>query len=168
MKPISPSVFTIAMLFAVVAMVSVGCSQQNENVAGETLSDAESESTTDPPETSEVNSPADSVSDPAAAIQAAAGDQLAEMGGRLHAAAELCGTHSPEELAEMKAQQRDTHDESNFDVDTFDEAFAGGERALKEEWSAMSEAEQSAACEELRQMSEMDVSQLPTPNEMPQ
>ncbi len=77
--------------------------------------------------------------------------QLGKFSGSMHTVARACGDYSEEQLAEMKQQQREQLKESGMDISGFDKAFASSESETARRWETMSEAEQKATCEKIKQ-----------------
>ncbi|WP_133491330.1 hypothetical protein [Alcanivorax sp. 24] len=79
------------------------------------------------------------------------GNQVASFSGSMHAAAEVCGGYTKDQLAEMKAKQKQQMTQMGLTAEEFDTAFNAGKKKTDERWDAMSKTEQKSACEELRQ-----------------
>ncbi|AFT71579.1 Putative lipoprotein [Alloalcanivorax dieselolei B5] len=79
------------------------------------------------------------------------GNQVATFSGSMHAAAEVCGGYTKDQLADMKAKQKQQMTKMGLTAQEFDTAFDTGKKKTDERWDTMSKAEQKSACEELRQ-----------------
>ncbi len=87
----------------------------------------------------------------AAPNMAQMGHQLATFSGSMHSAAEVCGDYTKDQLADMKAKQKQQMSQMGLTAEEFDTAFDAGKKKTDERWDTMSKAEQESACEELQQ-----------------
>ncbi|MCF7223606.1 hypothetical protein [Marilutibacter chinensis] len=77
--------------------------------------------------------------------------QMTKLGGMMHATAKACGDYSDQELAALKQQQKATHLERGLDAASFEQAFAAADAEISRRWGAMSPAERTRACNDIRQ-----------------
>lgn len=77
--------------------------------------------------------------------------QMAKLGGMMHATAKVCGGYSDQELAALKQQQKVAHLERGLDAATFEKAFGDADAEIARRWEAMSPAQRSQACNDIKQ-----------------
>ena len=76
--------------------------------------------------------------------------QLAQMGGAMHAAAEVCGDRSEAQLQEMKRQQKVSIQSMGLNEEDFDKAFDQGLERGRQDLEKASPEQRSKMCEQLR------------------
>ena len=76
--------------------------------------------------------------------------QLAQMGGAMHAAAQVCGDHSEAQLQEMKRQQKVSIQSMGLSDEDFDKAFEQGLERGRQDLDKASPEQRGKMCEQLR------------------
>ncbi|GHC45900.1 lipoprotein [Alcaligenes pakistanensis] len=76
--------------------------------------------------------------------------QLAQMGGAMQAAAEVCGDRSEAQLQEMKRQQKVSIQSMGLNEEDFDKAFDQGLERGRQDLEKASPEQRSKMCEQLR------------------
>ncbi len=76
--------------------------------------------------------------------------QLAQMGGAMHAAAQVCGDRSEAQLQEMKRQQKVSIQSMGLNEEDFDKAFDQGLERARQDLEKASPEQRSKMCEQLR------------------
>lgn len=77
------------------------------------------------------------------------GQQIAGLGGAMHAMAGFCGGYSLAELAELKRQQKQQAMVMGFSAREFDQAFESGKAKTEARWDTASSQQQRSACLDL-------------------
>ncbi|QHS35620.1 hypothetical protein [Alcaligenes faecalis] len=76
--------------------------------------------------------------------------QLAQMGGAMHAAAEVCGDYSQDQLQEMKKQQKSSIQSMGLNDEDFDKAFEQGLDRGRQDLQKATAEQRQQMCEQLR------------------
>ncbi|HBQ89488.1 MAG TPA: hypothetical protein DD803_08545 [Alcaligenes faecalis] len=76
--------------------------------------------------------------------------QLAQMGGAMHAAAEVCGDYSQAQLDEMKKQQKSSIQSMGLNDEDFDKAFEQGVDRGRQDLQKATAEQRQQMCEQLR------------------
>ncbi|MFD4121607.1 hypothetical protein ACFWQD_09880 [Alcaligenes faecalis] len=76
--------------------------------------------------------------------------QLAQMGGAMHAAAEVCGDYSQDQLQEMKKQQQTSIQSMGLNDEDFDKAFEQGLDRGRQDLKKATAEQRQQMCEQLR------------------
>lgn len=76
--------------------------------------------------------------------------QLAQMGGAMHAAAQMCGDYSEAQLQEMKKRQKASIQSMGLSDDDFDKAFDQGVERGREDLDKATPEQHNTICEQLR------------------
>lgn len=75
---------------------------------------------------------------------------LTELGGAMHASAEICGGYTATELSSMKAQQKAQSQQQGISASEFEAGFQKGYQQGKTRFVTASPAEKAKACEQLK------------------
>jgi len=76
--------------------------------------------------------------------------QLAQMGGAMHAAAQICGDYTEAQLQDMKAKQKESMKDMGLSEADFDAAFQQGLERGRRDLEGATEEQRKQMCEELR------------------
>ncbi|ARU04966.1 hypothetical protein CCO03_09985 [Comamonas serinivorans] len=84
---------------------------------------------------------------------------LAELGGQMHAAAQVCGHHSADELQKMKAAQKAQSLQQGVSAEAFDAGFQKGLDDGLAKFKPLSAAQKSQTCAQLKALSQVKLPQ---------
>ncbi|MDV2117853.1 hypothetical protein [Alcaligenes faecalis] len=76
--------------------------------------------------------------------------QLAQMGGAMHAAAEVCGDYNQAQLDEMKKQQKSSIQSMGLNDEDFEKAFEQGLGRGRQDLQKATAEQRQQMCEQLR------------------
>jgi len=92
-------------------------------------------------------------------------NQLASLGGAMHAAVELCDPSiGPAQLAEAKERQQEEFARLGGDVATFDREFATASDGVRAQYTSATPAQQQQMCAELEAMAQQGPTPTPPQN----
>lgn len=86
----------------------------------------------------------------AVAQEANPSTQLAQMGGAMHAAAQVCGDYTDTQLQDMKNKQKEAMKDMGLSEADFNAAFEQGLQRGRKDLDGATDAQRKQMCEQLR------------------